>query len=139
MSSDRHWYGVVLVAALVVLLGSMALAAGGLVTHRGATVAGAREGSGFAQGMDLGMMGDGDRSTGDAAVSLAQAQASARDWVAKNAPGATVDDGVTMPMGYVFTVTKDNQVVARMMVNDDTGQIAVSTWATPAPTPSASA
>jgi len=137
MSSDRRGYVIALVAALVVLVGSMALAAGYVVTHRGTTVAGDREINGFGPGAGFGMMGNTDRSSGDGAVSLAQAQSSAKDWVAKNAPGAIVDDGVTMPMGYVFTVTQDNQIVARVMVNDDTGQVAVRTWITPSPTPSA--
>ena len=77
------------------------------------------------------MMGGSD--SGTAAVSLQQAQTIAQDWVTKNVAGATLDPGVTMPMGYLFTATRENQIVAQIMVNDDTGQVITRSVTSPAP------
>ena len=69
------------------------------------------------------MMGDWN-DQGTATITPTQAKAAADAWVAANQPGATVG-AVQMPMGYLFTVTKDGLSVGTIMVNDDTGQV---TW-----------
>jgi hypothetical protein len=73
-----------------------------------------------------GMMGQGwnqDNATGTPAVTREQAAKSAADWAATNLPGATLDSGLQMPMGYVFVAIKDGKVVAHVIVNDDTGTV----------------
>jgi hypothetical protein len=40
-----------------------------------------------------------------------------------------------MPMGYLFSVTRDGTSVGTIIVNDDTGQVAW--WGAPAPSPTA--
>jgi hypothetical protein len=72
-----------------------------------------------------GMMGGWGQGspTETPAVTLEQAAKIAADWTSTNFPGATLDAGLQMPMGYVFVVSKDGKVVAHVMVNDDTGKV----------------
>jgi hypothetical protein len=72
--------------------------------------------------------GNGSTNNGGAAVTLAQARAIAQRWVDGHADGASIDAGVTMPGGYRIVATRDNQVVAVIMVDDDTGRVAVHRW-----------
>lgn len=155
---SRRGYVVALAVAVAALVGSMGVAAAYAIGHHeggdfgpsavreaegpGFGPGGGREGmgpgGGYGPGMGGGMGRWGD-SGGDATVSLTQARSLAQAWVDKNAAGATLDSGFEMPMGYVFTVTKDNAVVARIMVNDDTGALMVRTATDAALTPSGTA
>ncbi len=142
MSTNRRGYLIALVIAVVTLIGTVGAAAVYATSHgsRWATTyqadagdtgwGGMMDGSGWG-----GMMAGSDSRT--VAVNLQQAQTIAQDWVTKNATGATLDLGVTMPMGYLFTATRDNQTVARIMVNDDSGQVITRSVAYPTPTPTA--
>lgn len=142
MSTNRRGYLVALVIAVVTLIGTVGAAAVYAASHGSIRAVASQADAGDTgwggmmdrSGWGGGMMGSSD--SGTAAVSLQQAQTIAQDWVSKNAAGATLDSGVTMPMGYVFTATRDNQIVARIMVNDDTGQVITRsvTYPTPAPT-----
>jgi hypothetical protein len=55
-----------------------------------------------------------------------------------NQPGATVGAVVQMPMGYLFSVTRDGTRVGTIIVSDDTGQVAWWSAAQPSPASSAS-
>ncbi len=131
MSAHRRGYLAALVIAVVTLIGTVGAAAVYATSHgsRWAAASPADNGdTGWGEmmggsGRGGGTMGGSD--SGTATVSLRQAQTIAHDWVSKNAAGATLDSGVTMPMGYVFTVSQVNQMVARIMVNDDTGEVIV--------------
>lgn len=84
-----------------------------------------------------GMMGDWN-DQGTPTITPDAAKSAAEAWAATNQPGATVGALVRMPMGYLFTLTKDGRSVGTIVVNDDTGQV---TWwgaAAPSPTPSSS-
>jgi hypothetical protein len=73
-----------------------------------------------------GMMGQGWSqfdSADEASVTLEQATKIASDWVSASLPGATIDAGTQMPMGYLFVVSQDGAVVAHVMVNDDNGRV----------------
>lgn len=59
-----------------------------------------------------------------------RARAEAQKWVAQYSPGAAVDNGVSMPMGYLFTVSEDAHAVAVVMVDDDSGSVAGHLWTT---------
>ena len=83
-----------------------------------------------------GMMGNWDGNE-TASVTLAQAKTAADKWVAANQPGAAAGPGAQMPMGYVFTVTKDGQAIGMVMVNDDTGALSWVQYAQPTPAASA--
>lgn len=145
MSSNRRGYLIALVIAVVTLIGTVGAAAVYATSHGARWAAASQANAGDTgwggmmddSGWGGGMMGGSD--SGTAAVSLQQAQTIAQDWVSKNAAGATLDSGVTMPMGYLFTATRDNQIVARIMVNDDTGQVITRSASNPTPTPTASA
>jgi len=90
-----------------------------------------------AGGSDVGMMGGGGGSMmgaasvdgtvaalpGSGSVDSARAAARAKAWVDAYAAGSALDDGVTMPMGYRYTATRNGQTVAVIMVNDDTGAV----------------
>lgn len=143
MSTNRRGYLIALVIAVVTLVGSVGAAAV-YATSQGPRWAAASQAdagdTGWGGMMDGpgwggGMMGGSD--SGTAVVSLQQARTIAQDWVTKNGVGATLDSGVTMPMGYLFTATRENQTVARIMVNDDTGQVITRSVTYPTPTPPA--
>jgi hypothetical protein len=132
-----------LVAALVVLVGSMAAAAA-YATSTDSWPWSQRAQSGTSWQGGWGMM---DRDQGDdegyggmmsrgpsgfegdgAAISLAEATKLADDWLAKNQPGMTAGPGVQMPMGYAFPLTRDSRTVGTLMVDDDSGQIVLRRW-----------
>jgi hypothetical protein len=62
-------------------------------------------------------------STDTPAVAPDQATTLAKDWAAANLPGATLDAGLQMPMGYLFVARENGKVVAHVLVNDDTGRV----------------
>lgn len=142
----RGWYVTALVSAVLVLVLSIGAVVAGLA-HRGTSWGSAQVSSseGWRQGLagpgmhrrGGGMMGDWGDEAG-AAVSADQATATAKAWVAAHEPGATVGNAVRMPMGYVFTVTRDSQVLGTIMVNDDTGQLVWMGTVQPSPSTSAS-
>ena len=131
---SRRGYLIALVAAVVVLLGSMGLAAAALVTHRPGGVI-VREG-GLRDGWGPGMM-DPD---GVDQVSPADAQQIASDWLATNQPGAQLGAVSQTPMGYFFPVLRDGVRVGTLVVGDR-GRVAYRQLvaATPTPSPSATA
>lgn len=154
MNTTRRGYIVALVAAVVVLLGSMAAAvAYAANSYSWPWSPAGQSGDAWQQGpgpggdmMDRGrgwdngsggMMGpDADGDDGPAQISLAQAKKLADDWIVENQPGGAAGSGTQMPVGYVFPVTKDDQIVGMLMVDDDTGQVIYRQWS--GPTPSAS-
>ena len=96
-------------------------------------------GNGWQDGYGNGGMMERDRdwSGQPTAVTLTQAQAVADSWLASNRPGATVDQGRRAPVGYMFTVTENNQSVGVVMVSDDNGAAwwrATRSTASPSPT-----
>jgi hypothetical protein len=131
MKASRRTYMVALGAAGLVLAGSMV----GAVAYAANGGPSGNNDNSWSQGLSGGMMGSGangggmmgawsqNDSANDASVTLAQASTIATDWAATNLPGATLDSGLQMPMGYVFVATKDGKVVAHIMVNDDTGKV----------------
>jgi hypothetical protein len=118
MRATRRVYAVALGAASLVLVGSMA----GAVAY--ASNNGPSGTNPWSPGN--GMMGQGwsqSDSADEASVTMEQATKIASDWVSANLPGATIDAGTQMPMGYVFVASKDGKVVAHVMVNDDNGKV----------------
>ncbi len=150
MNANRRGYVIALVLAVVTLIGSagmfMASASNswwlGSERYR---VAGADD---WQQGLSGGMMGHGWNSgsgmmghgwnSGDVQVSLAEAKELGDAWLATNQPGTISDLGIQMPMGYMFTVTKEGSLVGTLMVSDDTGQVGLLQWSSPDPTASSS-
>jgi hypothetical protein len=151
MTGQRRGYAIALAVAIMVLVASMGAAAALMGTSSNwdwDNAAGSGSSEGWRQGLNgggmmgqgrggAGMMGDWNqqdttRITADAATAAAEA------WAEANQPGATVGAGGQMPMGYLFTVTKDGQSVGTLIVNDDTGQVAWWGPAQPSQTPSAS-
>jgi hypothetical protein len=124
-------YTIALGAAGLVLAGSM-VGAVAYAANGGPT--GSNDNS-WSQGLSGGMMGGSgygggmmggwsqNDSSETASVTLEEASKIATDWAATYLPGATLDSGLQMPMGYVFVATKDSKVVAHVMVNDDTGTV----------------
>lgn len=120
MSTSRRGYVVALVAAVVVLFGSMAVAVAYAANSHpwpwspaGQSAGAWQPGLGPGAGMmdpdrgwdddDGGMMGPGPGGDNDsAAISLAQARKLADDWLVENQPGAAAGPGTQMPLGYVF-------------------------------------
>lgn len=160
--NGRGGYVAALVAAVLVLVGSVIVVvaftttSGPLSMHRANQAVGA---DGWRQGLAGGGMMSGTAGTnqyrgmmgrsgggmmgnwndnGTATVTAAQAKAAADTWVSANQPGASAGQGVAMPMGYVFTVSKDGQQIGMAMVNDDTGAVSWVAYAQPSPTTSAS-
>jgi hypothetical protein len=129
MTTDRRGYQLALAVAVVALLASIGLAPAASTARAGR----AGQDTEARAGWGAGMMGS-DGGTGP--VSRYAARTLAQAWVARNLPGSDVDEGTSMPMGHRFTVTRDNRIVAVIMVDDDTGRVAVHRW--DAPVPSAS-
>lgn len=151
MSGQRRGYAIALVVAVLALVGSVGAAAtlmGPGASWHWTNAAGSASADGWRQDLNgggmmghgrggAGMMGDWNEQ-GAPRVTPDSATAAAEAWAAANQPGATVSAVTQMPMGYVFTVTRDGQSVGMILVADDTGQV---TWwgATRLPqTPSAS-
>lgn len=149
MTGQRRGYVIALVLAVLTLVVSfgaaMAVMTSGSGWHLNST-AQASSPDGWRQ--DLaggGMMGQG-RGGGEMmgdwndqetpSITADAATAAARAWAVANQPGATVGSGVQMPMGYLFTLTKDGRSVGTIIVNDHTAQ--VGWWGAPAPSPTAS-
>jgi hypothetical protein len=121
MRATRRMYAIVLGTASVVLVGSMV---GAVAYAANGGPSGGNDNS-WSQGLSGGGMMGGYQadSSGAASVTVDQAKAIAADWATANLPGATVDAGRQMPMGYLFVATKDGKIVAHLMVNDDTGKV----------------
>lgn len=148
--NGRGGYVAALVAAVLVLVGSViavvafTATSGSLAMHRanqsigaddgwrqglagsgmmGPDTAGSNQYRGMMGRSGGGMMGNwNDNST--ATISSAQAKTAADAWVAANQRGASAGEGLAMPMGYIFIVSKDGQQIGRVIVNDDTGAVA---------------
>jgi len=141
MTGRRGWYVAGLVAAVVALVLSLG-AAVAVVSHPaswwGAPAASAPwwgqddAGGGMMGAQRGGMMGRWDDD--EASVTAAQATAIAKAWVEVHEPGATLGQPVWMPMGYLFTVTRGEQVIGAVMVDDDSGQLVWRGAVQPAPT-----
>jgi len=135
MKGSRTGYVVTLGIAVLLLIGSVVAVVGFTVGRHASdrTVAVTTP----AGGSDVGMMGGGGGSMmgaasvdgtvaalpGSGSVDSARAAARAKAWVDAYAAGSALDDGVTMPMGYRYTATRNGQTVAVIMVNDDTGAV----------------
>lgn len=153
MTGQRRGYAIALAVAVLALVMSVAAAVAFLGTGSNWSLNGPgyastsdawRQGLGGGGGMmggGRGTMMGGWNGEGTASITPAQAKTAADAWVAANRPGSTAGQGVQMPMGYVFTVTRDGQVVGTIVVNDVTGAVG---WfqdgalSAPSPTPSAS-
>lgn len=128
MDRVRRRYVTALVLAIVVLLGSMGAAAVFVGSRVGQSVWHASPGMnppGDSDWAHRKAPGGGTGRGGEAVISAADAQSRAQDWVEKNAPGASLSAATRMPMGYVFTATKDGRVVARIVVDGDDGSVVV--------------
>ena len=150
MTGQRRGYVIALVVAVLALLVSVGAAIGFALSPRIAAV-GRQEVSASTEGWQPGpagsMMGvqgwhgggmmDDWNDRGTAAITPAQARTAADAWVTANQPGATVSDGIRMPMGYLFTLTQDGVGVGTIVVDDDTGQ--VTWWQRTTPSPSSPA
>ncbi len=148
MSGQRRGYVVALVVAVLALVISVGAVMTVMATGNGWQLNNAAQGSspdGWRQGLagngmmgqglgGGGMMGDWD-DRDSPRITTDRARAAAEAWAAANQPGASVGSSVQMPMGYLFTLTKDGRSVGTIIVNDDTGQ--VGWWAAAQPSPPA--
>ncbi len=140
MKANRSGYVIALVLAVVTLIGSAGMFMGSASNNgSGMMGQGWNNGSGMMghDGNSGGMMGQGWNSDG-VQVSLAEAKELGDAWLTTNQPGTVSDLGTAMPMGYMFTVTKEGTQVGTLMVSDDTGQVGYLQWSSPAPTASSS-
>jgi len=132
----RRGYAIALAVAVAVLVGSMGLTAVALVAHR--LDRGMARGLGIYGGTGWGPGMMGRAKPGQAPVGLAAAQKVATDWLAANQPGTQVGAGASMPMGYVFPVTRNGTTVGTLVVGARQGQVFYREFPTASPTPSAS-
>jgi len=132
----RRGYAIALVVAVAVLVGSMGLTAVALVTDR--LDRGVARGVGVYGGTGWGPGMMGQARPGQAPVGLAAAQKIATDWLAANQPGTQLGAGASMPMGYVFPVTRNGVAVGTLVVGARQGQVFYREFPTVSPTPSAS-
>jgi hypothetical protein len=151
MTRQRRGYLIALVVAVLALIVSVGSAIGFALASRTGP-AGSRQlaptSDGWQSGPGAGMMGgqrwggggmmDDWNDQGTATITPAQAQAAAEAWVAANQPAASLNAGPWMPMGYLFTLTKDGVSVGTIVVDDDTGQVTWWQRATPWPSSLAS-
>jgi hypothetical protein len=150
MTGQRRGYVIALVAAVLALVVSVGAAMTVVASGNGWHLNNSAQASspeGWRQGLaGTGMMGQGRGGGGmmgdwndqdTPSISADQAKTTAEAWAAASQPGATVGAGVPMPMGYLFTVTKDGRSVGTIIINDDTGQ--VGWWAASQPSPTAAA
>lgn len=148
MTGQRRGYVIALVVAVLALIVSIGAAMTVMASGNGWHMNNAAQASspdGWRQGLaGGGMMGQGRggggmmgdwNDQGTPSLTTDQATAAAEAWAAANQPGATVGAVVQMPMGYLFTLTKDGRSVGTIIVNDDTGQ--VGWWAAAQPSPTA--
>jgi hypothetical protein len=149
MTGQRRGYVVALVVAVLALVVSLGAALTVMTTNDGWHLNNAAQAAGpdgWRQGLaGNGMMGQGRgvrgmmgdwKDQGTPRITTDQARTAAEAWAAANQPGGTVGAVVPLPMGYLFTVTKDGQNVGTVIVNDDTGQVAW--WGAAQPTPTTS-
>lgn len=132
---SRRGYAIALVAAVVMLVGSMGLTALALATHRPGAVT-VRSGV-FGGGWGPGMMNQGPDGADE--ISPTQAQQIASDWLAANQPGAQLGSAYQMPRGYVFPVTRNGVRVGTLVVGDVDGRVAYRQFAPARPTPAPTA
>lgn len=153
MNGSRTWYIVGLVAACALLVGTMAATFshghernvrfsvgagpgyGGMMGNGW----GNGRGDGWGGGPGIGsggMMRNGWGNDDDSPQAAAAAKSLAQAWVDENAAGATLSDALDMPMGFMFTVTRNNQTVAYLMVVNGSVRAHVLTSPTPAPSSS---
>jgi hypothetical protein len=151
MTGQRRGYVIALVVAVLALVLSFGAAMTFMTSGNGWHLNNSAQASspdGWRQGLagngmmgqgrgGTGMMGDWDEQ-GNPTITAEAAKTAAEAWAATNQPGTTVGAGVHMPMGYLFTLTKDGRAVGTIIVNDDTGQVARWDAAQPSPTASAS-
>jgi hypothetical protein len=135
MTGEKRGYAIALAVAVAFLVGSMLMVGSGMIDNRNRFAIGSSYDQPNGSSWGPGMM---DNGSGDGAVSQAQAQDIAQKWVTSNAAGATLNQIGAMPMGFIFTVTRNNQVVATLIVNDNTGALSVRQWIAPVPSPSGS-
>lgn len=109
--STRRGYMIALAAASLALLGSM-----GAATAYAVNTASTAAAQPTAAGANW-------TASTDFTVTADQARAKALAWITTREPGATLGDGVTVPMGYRFTVTLDGTVVGVVMVNGTSGAV----------------
>ncbi len=150
MKANRSGYVIALVIAVVTLIGSagMFMASASNSWWSGSERYGVAGADDWQQGLSNGMMGQGWNNgsgmmgqgwnSGGVQVSLAEAKELGDAWLATNQPGTVSDLGTWVPMGYMFTVTKEGTLVGTLMVSDDTGQVGYLQWSSPAPTASSS-
>lgn len=136
---SRRGYAMALAVAVAVLVGSMAVAAIALFAHR--LDRGMAPGVGIYGGTGWGPGTFGQAKRGHAVLGLAAAQTIATDWLAANQPGTQLGTGVSMPMGYVFPVTRNKLTVGTLVVDSNNGQVSYrefqATSSTPSPSTSA--
>ncbi len=148
MTGQRRGYVIALVVAVLALVVSVGAAMTVMTSNSGwhlNTSAQASNPDGWRQGLaGGGMMGQGRggggmmgdwTDQGAPSITTDQATTAAEAWAAANQPDATVGAVVQMPMGYLFTVTRDGRSVGTIIVNDDTGR--VGWWAAAQPSPTA--
>ena len=149
MTGQRRGYVIALVVAVLALVLSVGAAMTFMTSGNGWHLNNSAQAStpdGWRQGLaGNGMMGQGRGAGGmmgdwndqdTPSITADQAKKAAAAWAATNQPGTTVESGSQMPMGYLFTLTKDGSSVGTIIVNDDTGQVAW--WGAAAPSPTAS-
>lgn len=137
MTGQRQVYVIALVVAVLALVASLAGAMTFTTAGQGWHLNSSAQDSspdGWGQGLaGNGMMGQGRGGGGmmgdwddqdTPSITADQATTAAEAWASANQPGAAVGAVVQMPMGYLFTVTKDWRSVGTIIVNDDTGQVA---------------
>ena len=78
-------------------------------------------GAGMWSGMHLSGPSYGWDGRGPVTSEAAAAQAKA--WVARYVPGAALDAGARMPMGFRFTATRSGALVAVVMVDETSGDV----------------
>lgn len=150
MTGQRRGYVIALAVAVLALIVSVGAAIGFVLSPRtgsadrqgpSASADGWQPGPGGSmmggQGWDGGGMMDDRNDRAAATITPEQARSAAEAWVVANQPGATVSNGIRMPMGYLFTLTKNGVSVGTIVVNDDTGQ--VTWWQRVTPSPSSPA
>ena len=150
MTRQRRGYVIALVVAVLALVVSVGAAMAFMIPGTGWHVNNSAQAStpdDWRQGLaGNGMMGQGRggggmmgdwNDQGTPSLTADAAKTAAEAWAAANQPGTTVGAVVQMPMGYLFTLTKDGHSVGTIVVDDDTGQ--VTWWGAAAPSPSTDA
>lgn len=147
MNNQRRVYVVALALAVTALVGSVGVSVAYAPSNNqwsGSPVCQSDTGH-WPMMMGRGDTGDGDAwhdgmmgqsrggSEGGGQLTLVEAKKLADGWLAKNQPGASADRGIQMPMGHIFTATKDGQTIGMVMVDDDSGQVGFHAASSPTP------